>query len=207
MYDFHYNTMKKLFGSDLCLLYTDTDLLLYEIDNCADPYLRVCESGVQNRFDFSDFLMSHPLHDASVKRVPGKFKHECNELYIYEFVGLCSKMYSLRFGDDSSVVKTESKVAKGLKGSVIRKSLNFSDYLRCLHENEVMEHSFKTIKSISHDIHMFHQRKVSVFFWWQALPVGPHSFSALWSSFSRKFTIRAEGRRRVSSNNGLKTSI
>ena len=39
-------------------------------------------------------------------------------------------MYSLKFGDDSSAVKTESKVAKGVKGSVIRKSLNFSDYLR-----------------------------------------------------------------------------
>ena len=162
MYDFHYNTMKKLFGSDLRLLYTDTDSLLYEIDNCADPYLRVCESGVQDRFDFSNFPTSHPLHDASVKRVPGKFKDECNELYIYEFVGLRSKMYSLKFGDDSSVVKTESKVAKGVKGSVIRKSLNFSDYLRCLHENEVMEHSFKTIKSISHDVHTFHQRKVSL---------------------------------------------
>ena len=114
------------------------------------------------RFDFSNFPTSHPLQDASVKRVPGKFKDECNELYIYEFVGLRSKMYSLKFGDDSSVVKTESKVAKGVKGSVIRKSLNFSDYLRCLHENEVMEHSFKPIKSISHDVHTFHQRKVSL---------------------------------------------
>ena len=71
-------------------------------------------------------------------------------------------MYSLRFSDDSSVVRTESKVAKGVKDSVIRQSLNFSDYLHCLQENEIMEHSFNSIKSISHKVHTFHQKKVSL---------------------------------------------
>ena len=70
MYDFHYNTMKKVFGTDLRLLYTDTDSLLYEIDNCTNPYARLFESGAQDKFDFSNFPTSHPLHDTSVKRVP-----------------------------------------------------------------------------------------------------------------------------------------
>ena len=162
MYDFHYNTMKRLFGRDLRLLYTDTDSLLYEIDNCADPYARIFQMGEQDKFDFSNFPHTHPLHDTSVKRVPGKFKDECGGQHIYEFVGLRSKMYSLKFGDNSSIVRTESKIAKGVKDCVIRQSLNFSDYLRCLNENEVMEHSFKSIKSVSHDVHTFHQKKVSL---------------------------------------------
>ena len=79
MYDFHYNTMKKVFGTDLRLLYTDTDSLLYEIDNCTNPYARLFESSAQDKFDFSNFPTSVPLHDTSVKRVPSKFKDECNE--------------------------------------------------------------------------------------------------------------------------------
>ena len=41
MYDFHYNEMKPLFGKDLHFLYMDTNSLLYEIDNCADQYVKI----------------------------------------------------------------------------------------------------------------------------------------------------------------------
>ena len=73
MYDFHYNEMKQLFGKDLCLLYMDTDSLLYEIDNCADLYMKIFQADKQSKFDLSNFPPSHRLHDISQKRLPGAF--------------------------------------------------------------------------------------------------------------------------------------
>ena len=119
MYDFHYNEMKPLFGKDLCLLYTDTDSLLYEIDNRADPYVKIFQADKQSKFDLSNFPLSHCLHDISQKRLPGAFKDECNAVHIHQFVGLQSKMCSLLFDDVSEVTHAESKVAKGVKGCVI----------------------------------------------------------------------------------------
>ena len=67
MYEFHYNVMKPLFGKDLRLLYTDMDSLLYEIENCANPYSKIFHTHQECRFDLSNFPISHPLHDASRK--------------------------------------------------------------------------------------------------------------------------------------------
>ena len=162
MYNFHYNDMKPLFGKDLRLLYMDTDSLLYEIDNCADPYVKIFQADKWSKFDLSNFHPSHSLHDISQKRVPGAFKDECNTVHISEFVGLHSKMYSLLFDDVSEVTHAESKVAKGVKVCVIQTSLAFKDYMQCLHLDESMEYTFKTIRSISHGVHTFEQSKVSL---------------------------------------------
>ena len=70
--------------------------------------------------------------------MPGAFKDKCSKLYIREFVGLHSKMYSLLFDNDSEVSRSESKVVKGVKGSVIQTSLAFKDYIQCLHSDETM---------------------------------------------------------------------
>lgn len=162
MYEFHYDVMKTVFGPGLRLLYTDTDSLLYEIEGCADPYPAIFAAGYQSRFDFSNFPSTHPLHDESRKRLPGAFKDECNASFISEFVGLRSKMYSLHFCDGSVDSRLESKVAKGVKASVIRTSLAFDDYVDCLKRDRLMEHSFKTIRSVSHDVHTYEQSKVSL---------------------------------------------
>ena len=80
----------------------------------------------------------------------------------FEFVGLHSKMYSLLFDNGSTQTRTESKVAKGVKSCIIRTSLAFNDYIRCMLEDKVMEHSFKMIRSVAHDVHTFEQSKVSL---------------------------------------------
>ena len=71
-------------------------------------------------------------------------------------------MYSLLFDNGSTQTRTESKVAKGVKSCIIRTSLAFNDYIRCMLEDKVMEHSFKMIRSVAHDVHMFEQSKVSL---------------------------------------------
>ena len=161
MYNFHYNVMKLVFGNRLHLLYTDTDLLLYEIESCTDPYAEIFAAGLYTHFDFSNFPESHMLHDESKKHVLRAFKDECNTNFISKFLRLQSKMYSLHFCDGSSDSRTESKVAKGVKASVIRTSLAFNDYINCIKEDRMMEHLFKTIRSVSHNVHTYEQRKVT----------------------------------------------
>ena len=161
MYDFHYSVMKSVFEGLLHLLYTDMDSLLYEIEDCSDPYSEIFAAGHGSHFDLSNFLQEHQLQDVSHKCVPGAFKDECGgSMYISEFVGLRSKMYSLFFDNGSTQTCTESKVVKGVKSWVILTSLIFNDYIHCMLEDEVMEHSFKMIRSVAHDVHKFEQSKV-----------------------------------------------
>ena len=163
MYDFHYNIMKNMFGGHLHLFYTATDSLLYEIDNSVDPYSEILSAGYNSHFDFSNFPTCHPMYDVSHKCVPGTFKDECiGTMYISEFVGLRSKMYSLLFDDGKSYTRTKLKVAKGIKSCVILNCFAFADYIQCMLEDEVMEHSFKSIRSVTHDMHKFEQSKVTL---------------------------------------------
>ena len=83
MYEVYYEVMKPMFRDDLCLLYTDTDLLWYKIHGCDDPYTKIFVADCQSFFDFSNFPQSHPLYDISRKHVPGAFKDECNCNYIF----------------------------------------------------------------------------------------------------------------------------
>ena len=130
MYNFHYNVVKNVYGSRLHLLYTDTDSLLYEIDDCVDPYSEILSAGYNSHVNFSNFSTCHLMHDVSRKHVPGAFKDGCTgAVCISEFVGLHSKMYSLLFDDGKSNMHTESKVAKGIKSCVIRTSLAFAEYI------------------------------------------------------------------------------
>ena len=163
MYDFHYNLMKSVFEGCLCLLYTNMDSLLYKIEDCSDPYSEIFAAGHGSHFDLSNFPQEHRLHDISHKCVPGAFKDECGgSTYISKFVSLHSKMYSLLFDNGSTQTCTELKVAKGVKSCVIQTSLAFNDYIHCMLEDEVMEHSFKRIRSVAHDVHTIEQSKVSL---------------------------------------------
>ena len=113
MYNFRYNVMKPVFDDRFQLLYTDTDSILYKICS-TDPYAELAQAGKIGWFDFSNFPTEHPHHDDSNRCIPGLFKYECNACPIREFVGLCSKMYSISVEGS----KKEVKVTKGVKKSV-----------------------------------------------------------------------------------------
>ena len=58
-------------------------------------------------------------------------KDECNGKIITEFIGLRSKMYSLRINRKDYIKK-----AKGVKMPVVRKTIEFDDYVACLYDDE-----------------------------------------------------------------------
>ena len=91
MYDFHYSFIKKHFDAEL--LFTDTDSLTYEIKS-EDVYEEFFKH--KHLFDFSNYPKDSKFFDQANKKVIGKMKDESEGKIIDEFVGLKSKMYSIK---------------------------------------------------------------------------------------------------------------
>ena len=91
MYDFHYNFVKKNFNDKL--LFTDTDSLTYEIrsENVYKEFYKW-----KDLFDFSFYLNDSTFYDDTNKKVIGKMKVEYDGAIIDQFIGLKSKMYSIK---------------------------------------------------------------------------------------------------------------
>ena len=91
MYDFHYSFIKKHFDAEL--LFTDTDSLTYEIKS-EDVYEEFFKH--KHLFDFSNYPEDSKFFDQVNNKVIGKMKDESEGKIIGEFVGLKSKMYSIK---------------------------------------------------------------------------------------------------------------
>ena len=107
MYDFFYNFLKKKYGEKCKLIYTDTDSFIIEIE--TEDFCKDMEKN-KEMFDTSDYPKDHFLHSNINKKVLGKMKDECNGVVISEFIGLRSKMYSIKTEKDEEIKK-----AKGVK--------------------------------------------------------------------------------------------
>ena len=91
MYDFHYSFIKKNFNSEL--LFTDTDSLTYEIksENVYEDFFKW-----KDLFDFSNYSKDSKFFDDANKKVIGKMKDEFGGAIGTEFIGLKSKIYSIK---------------------------------------------------------------------------------------------------------------
>ena len=75
-------------------MYTDTDSLIYEVTG-VDMY-SVMRRDI-HEFDTSDYPETNPFNmPRANKKIVGLMKDECNGEMILEFVGLRSKMYSVK---------------------------------------------------------------------------------------------------------------
>ena len=99
-YDFPYNVIKKQYGERVKLLFTDTDSLCYEIeteDIYNDMYNNKALYDLSNYSDDHEYYMNNNLNiDQTNNKIIGKFKDETNGILIIEFIGLRSKMYSIK---------------------------------------------------------------------------------------------------------------
>lgn len=154
MYDFHYNYIKKRYGSKAQLLFTDTDSLCYEIET-DDIYEDLWQD--KHLFDNSDYPKDSPFFDLLNKKVIGKFKDEAASIPITEFVGLRSKMYSYIKEN-----KNGNKTAKGIKKYIINNELKHINYKDTLLENKQLYHQMKTIRSYNHQLASYELNKVSL---------------------------------------------
>ena len=161
MFDFHYNYIKNKYGKKAQLLFTDTDSLAYEI-RTKDFYTDI-SADIKSKFDTSDYPEVHPsgILTGVNKKVIGMFKDEVGGKQITHFVGLRPKLYSFKIEEDK-VVKT----CKGIKTNVVKKTIDFNDYVKCLWgvqgENPPLMRNMKIIRSEKHDIYSKEVNKVAL---------------------------------------------
>ena len=132
MYDFHYNFIKKNFNVEL--LFTDTDSLTYEIksENVYQDFFKW-----KDLFDFSNYSKDSKFFNDANKKVIGKMKDQYSGVIIGEFVGLKSKMYSIK-----KINGSESSTAKG-----VNVATELNEFKDVLFNKKIVRHKMKRIQA------------------------------------------------------------
>ena len=141
-----YNVIKRTYGSNCSLLFTDTDSLCYEFRGHLDMYAELYKQ--RKYFDFSNYSKTHENYSSENRRKTGLFKDETAGIPIKSFIGLKSKMYSFTVGDK------EKRTAKGIVKSTIINDLRHNMYEECLAQCTSMKHSMTMIKQIDYKLHI-----------------------------------------------------
>ena len=147
MYDFHYNFIKKYLNAEL--LFTDTDSLTYEIKS-EDIYKEFY--NWKDLFEFSNYSKDSIFYNDTNRKVIGIMKNEYGEVLIIEFIGLKSKMYSIRKTDGS-----ESSTAKG-----VNIAAEFNQFKNVLFNMKIIIHKMKRIQAKKHKIGAYEINKISL---------------------------------------------
>ena len=105
MYEFHYEYMRRKYGSKVNLCYMDTDSFVYEIE--TEDFYRDIARDVKKRFNTSGYSKddNRPLPIGENKKVIGLMKAELSGKIMTEFVALRAKMYAYRKIDREVIEK------------------------------------------------------------------------------------------------------
>ena len=158
MFDFHYNFVQKKYSYKKArLLFTDTDSLMYQLK--TDDFYADISADIKTRFDTSDYPQGHEsgILTGVNKKVIGKFKDEVAGRQITHFVGLRPKMYSFKIEDSNT-----TKKLKGIKKAVIKKKIEFEDYVDCLKTGKKQMRSMNIIRSENHEIYSKEVNKLAL---------------------------------------------
>lgn len=169
MYDFWYKKLKPMYGSNACLLYTDTDSFIYQV-NTTDHLMDIKEK-LSTDFDLSNFPKDYFLFDSSNKKVRGKFKIETADAMILESCLCRSKLYSNLLDRDCDG-KAYKVAAKGvprrereltLKHAMFRDSILRTDFDKSPDAKDPnVEVSYYNMRSFHQTVYLESYRKVAI---------------------------------------------
>ena len=114
-------------------------------------------NDVENTFDTSNYEVNRPLPIGKNKKVISLMKDELGGKIITEFVTLKPKTYSYLTDDGK-----EDKKAKKTKKCVIKKTIKFNDYKKCLLNDEVILKSQQRFISKKHDVYTENINKIAL---------------------------------------------
>ena len=155
MYEFHYDYMKRKYSEEnLKLCYMDTDSLVYKIKT-EDFYKDIAED-VESRFNTSGYVPDRPLPIGKNEKVIGLMKDELGGKIMKEFISLRPKMYRYR------VEELEPKKCKGIKKCIVKKTIRFEDYKRCLFDGIKIHRSQLLFRSLKHNVRTLEVNKLAL---------------------------------------------
>ena len=130
---------------------------MYEIE--TEDFYKDISNDVKNRFDTSDYSPNHPsgIPTGCNKKVLGMFKDGTAGKIMEEFVGLRAKLYSYKMFEGE-----ESKKCKGIKKSVVKKSIKHEDYKKCLFTGKVKYQRMNVMRSYDHDVYTEEVNKIAL---------------------------------------------
>ena len=125
----------------------------------TEDFYKDISQDIETKFDTSDYPKEHPsgILTGVNKKVIGMFKDEVAGKQITHFVGLRPKLYDFKVEEGKEVSK-----CKGIKKNVVKKTINFDDYVQCLFSNEKQMRSMKIIQSRHHDIYSKEVNKIAL---------------------------------------------
>ena len=158
MYDFHYNYIKWKYRDKAKLLFTDTDSLMYEIQ--TEDFYKDISEDVKHIFDTKDYPPDHPsgIPSGFNKKELGMFKDGAGGEVIDEFVGLRAKLYY----SYKMLEGEESKKCKGVKKSVVKKSIDHEDCKKCLFTGKEQLRRMNVIRGHKHEVYTEEVNKVAL---------------------------------------------
>ena len=130
---------------------------MYEIQ--TEDFYKDISEDVKQRFDTSDYPPNHQsgIPSGFNKKVLGMFKDEARGKVIDEFVGLRAKLYSYKMFEGE-----ESKKCKGVKKSVVKKSIAHEDYKNCLFTGKEQLRKMNIIRNHRHEIFTEEVNKIAL---------------------------------------------
>ena len=130
-------------------MFTDTDSLSYDLksENVYERFFKW-----KDLFDFSNYSKNSNFFDETNEKVIGKMKDEFGGVIVTEFIGLKSKMYSMKKVDDK-----ESNTAKGM--SIATKFDKFKDVL---FNEKVIRRKIKRTQSKKRELGTYEIEKISL---------------------------------------------
>ena len=131
------------------MLFTDADGLTYEVKS-ENIYEEFCKQ--KDLFHFSNYSKDSRFFNETNKKVIGKMKDEFDGVIVIEFVGLKSKMYSIK--------KIDGKEHNAAKGVTI--VTEFDKYKDVLFNKKIIRHKMKRIKSKKYKLGTYEIGKISL---------------------------------------------
>lgn len=167
MYEFYYNFLKNEYGENVRMAYTDTDSFVLHVKT-PDFYADMMKN-IQ-KYDTSDYPKNNRFGvELCNKKIPGLFKDEMKSEIITKFVGLRSKMYSIRTAslDKKKLVQglhkyIEKKRAKGVKKCVLEKQIEFDDYVNCIQNGKIVTKDQNSFRTKLHNMYTIKQTKIAL---------------------------------------------